>query len=282
MKRPAGFDDMLRSYAESGITLKDAAANLGVAYARAHYRARQLGLAFQRSGKKSVPDARALAMRDAYLSGRTLDDIGQGYGVTRERVRQIITKYFGRLAKQGGQHLTARIAREKRLAALDAEALAKWGCTRQQLAVLRRMGRRLMASGVYRDRTPTGAFCRQRQNADDRGISWELSLWDWWTIWQKSGKWSRRGRARGQFVMCRKGDTGPYSKDNVFIDLACRNVSSAVRKNDLPVGVKEAGGGKYEARTRFNNADVPTLLGRFDTPQEAHIAYLRALHREAA
>lgn len=271
--------DMLRAYAAAGLTVAEAAANLGLAIHQVRYYARKHGIRFRHGSKKIAPDARAEAMRDAYLAGRTLTDIGEEFGVTRERVRQIITKYFGRLAQEGGGALRARLAKEKRLAVLDAEARSRWGCTRQQYGVLRRMGEKLMARGVSRERTPIGAFARQRCTAKTRSISWEMTLWEWWTIWQRSGKWSRRGRERGQFVMCRFGDTGPYSANNVFIALNCENISAATRKDDLPVGVQRAGT-RYEAGTVIRGKY--TVLGRFDTPQDAHIAYLRSLRLEAA
>lgn len=273
------IDEMVRKYATAGLTLAEAAQNLGLNKARVYARARKIGVRFRHGLMKAEPDARAVEMRDAYLQGRTLSEIGSEYGMTCERVRQIITKHFGRLRQDGGMALKTRKNKAQRLAALDAAALKRWGCTRQQYGVLQRMTKRLMANGVSRERTPIGAYARQKCTAKTRGIEFHLSLWEWWTIWQKSGKWARRGRERGQFVMCRIGDEGPYAVDNVFIALNCENVSAATRKDDLPIGVVEYCG-RYAARTCLNG--IVTRLGIFDTPQEAHIEYLKSLHREAA
>lgn len=60
-------------------------------------------------------------------------------------------------------------------------------------------------------------FRRQRQNARNRGIPWELSLKQWWQIWLDSGKWGCRGRELGGWVMGRIGDVGAYSPGNVYI-----------------------------------------------------------------
>lgn len=260
-------DELIRRYAEAGLSMKEAAANIGQRYGTIYVRAKALGIEFKRGGVKRVPTARAVVMRDAYLAGRTLQDIAEEHGVTRERVRQIITKYFGRLRTEGGMSAQARVRRAQRLAARNTTSMKKWGCSYQQYKVLRDM------------RGPTRAFAQQRRNANERGIEWQLTLWEWWTIWQKSGKWTRRGRARGNFVMCRNNDVGPYRADNVFIALACENISTAVRKNSLPLGVYEHSQG-YEARTNVGNKVVS--LGVFGTPQEAHFAYLRSLHLEAA
>jgi hypothetical protein len=47
-------------------------------------------------------------------------------------------------------------------------------------------------------------------------IGWELNLWQWWSIWQRSGKWEQRGRG-SRYGMCRFNDTGPYASGNVYI-----------------------------------------------------------------
>lgn len=64
---------------------------------------------------------------------------------------------------------------------------------------------------------PTSAFHSQKCRASKRGIGWELNFWQWWTIWQESGRWDERGRGAEAFAMCRFGDTGPYAVGNVYI-----------------------------------------------------------------
>ena len=54
-------------------------------------------------------------------------------------------------------------------------------------------------------------------NAKQRDIPWELTYIQWRTIWAASGHWHERGFRKGQYVMARYGDKGPYSKDNVRI-----------------------------------------------------------------
>lgn len=71
------------------------------------------------------------------------------------------------------------------------------------------------------------AYSDQRREAKRRGLGWELNLWGWWTIWQESGKWELRGKYRGNYVMCRKDDLGPYSRENVYIATCSHNVSSS-------------------------------------------------------
>lgn len=61
------------------------------------------------------------------------------------------------------------------------------------------------------------AFMEQRSQAKSRGIAWELPYWQWLQIWQDSGHLHERGRRKGEWVMGRNGDAGPYAEWNVKI-----------------------------------------------------------------
>lgn len=74
-------------------------------------------------------------------------------------------------------------------------------------------------------KTPKGRYVQQKQQSIARGISWEISFEEWWSLWELSGKWEQRGFAKGKYCMCRNGDVGPYSVDNVRIDTTDRNKS---------------------------------------------------------
>src|SRR4051812_11641348 len=65
--------------------------------------------------------------------------------------------------------------------------------------------------------TPWGKFAQHRRDSRGRGIEFKLTFEQWWKLWQDSGKWSRRGARKGQYVMARFGDVGPYSVGNVII-----------------------------------------------------------------
>ena len=149
----------------------------------------------------------------AYSRGATLQEIGDEHGITRERVRQVISK-FGKI--RGGRTIRVARHREELERKLDKRCLRVRGCTWKQYVELRSM------------RKPTVAFGQQRRNAHDRGITWELKLWDWWCIWKNSDHWENRGRNNGQYVMCRRGDVGPYAVWNVFIATCNSNTADAV------------------------------------------------------
>ena len=59
-------------------------------------------------------------------------------------------------------------------------------------------------------------FLCQRYTAGLRGIKWNLTFQEWWDWWQATGHYHERGCKRGQYVMARPGDIGPYALDNIF------------------------------------------------------------------
>lgn len=76
-------------------------------------------------------------------------------------------------------------------------------------------------------------FCEQERNANRRGIAWELTFDQWLSIWTSSGRWNERGTRRGQYVMARFGDAGPYAIGNVEIVRAEKNNSDGNRGKTL-------------------------------------------------
>lgn len=224
-----------------------------------------------RGRRASPPSERAKLMRALYQEGYTLQQIGDQYGITRERVRQILTKHFGIRADGGGNHVRAVRKKEKRRQAKEAACLKKHGCTLAQFRSLLAVGREEQKNGKPKYRTAIYAFRQQRQSAKRRGIGWQLTLWQWWTVWQESGHWSQRGRGQG-YVMSRVGDVGPYALGNIFIQPAIHNNSETrLKQSNLPIGVSRKKD-KYAAHRHIGGKKI--YLGVFPTPELAHAAYL--------
>ena len=84
---------------------------------------------------------------------------------------------------------------------------------------------------------PRHMFNKQRRHAADRRIPFLLTFAEWLAIWQRSGHLHERGCRKGQFVMSRKGDVGPYSIGNVRIirheDNAAEQKASAATRAKL-------------------------------------------------
>lgn len=260
--------DLAKALIAEGLSQKDAAFRIGVTQATLSRFCKTHDLKFKH-GLTRDPGAREMRMAALYRNGYTLQQIGDLYGVTRERVRQLITKHYGMRAPDGGLAEQARKKSEAKDRARNAKYLRKYGCTVEQYESLRQVGRQMIATGYGEYRTPLRAYATQKSSAKHRGIEWKLTLWEWWAIWKTSGKWEQRGRGDG-YVMCRIGDVGPYSPENVFIDLATENLSKrSNRKTDLPTGVSERNGRYRAMRDRV-------YLGTFATPDLAHAAYLAA------
>jgi len=66
-----------------------------------------------------------------------------------------------------------------------------------------------------------------RHRADRSSIGFQLTFDEWLTIWLESGHWNERGCHKGQYVMSRRGDTGPYAVGNVFIQTHTMNIKEA-------------------------------------------------------
>lgn len=170
-------------------------------------------------------DTRAEIMLAMYQAGKTLAEIGAVFNLTRERVRQVMSKNFGTTADGGGQHIRASRKAAKRAADKERRYQQKYGCSTAEYAEIFKIGEQMRNNGAWFSTTPVGAFNCQKKNAERRGIEWKLLLWEWWQLWDQSGKWESRGRHKGEYVMCRFGDAGAYEFGNVYIATCSHNCS---------------------------------------------------------
>jgi hypothetical protein len=160
---------------------------------------------------------RSEEMEALYRAGQTLKEIGVVFGVSRERVRQLLAKR-GIAKDDGGASVrTAANAKvrqgnvEARRSALDAKWLARDGITKTEFL-------RVFICRPFDLDSPFRKFWMQRTLAGCRGIEWQLTFPEWWQIWLDSGRYEERGRNDPRaFVMARIGDVGPYSATNVYI-----------------------------------------------------------------
>lgn len=94
----------VRECADRGLTRAATAASLGISYGYVALLARQHAVKFRRQykGAQRVADNRSSQMAALYSAGYTLQQIGEQFHITRERVRQILAKYHGYNAQSGG------------------------------------------------------------------------------------------------------------------------------------------------------------------------------------
>lgn len=180
-----------------------------------------------------------------YKSGQTLKQIGAEHGISRERVRQLL-KRAGVKKDEGGQALVTFLKRlqginsyKDKLQNKELWARKLFGCSLDEYRSL----------GDWKDgRTPAGVYFTHRRNAERRKIEHQLSLPQWWAIWESSGKWSERGwfGCRGlkdKYVMARYGDSGPYSVENVRIISWSENSKESREMDKILHRPKYASGG---------------------------------------
>ena len=228
-----------------GRTNTDIAATLGVSLPTiAHWKERGIPAckvpslpAVKRRNKPREIDRSAMwrtyAMCCEYKQGKTLKQIGQEYGLTHERIRQIIRK-AGVTSGDGG--VSVRSTNRQFLAIHDKKAvkdskIAKaetlFGCSFDTIIEING-GPFVWTKSGYG--SPARQFVNQKLTAAQRGIGWELTLPEWWSIWQTSGKYDQRGPGAG-YCMTRVGNTGPFAKGNVEIKTVGQNFSESYYKH---------------------------------------------------
>lgn len=153
-----------------------------------------------------------------YKSGKTLREIAEIYGTSLDSVHASL-KRIGISQQDGGRLILAANRKVQRLAQRESICQKRFGCSLEQYRPLR--GR------------ITHAFSTQKSHAATRGVGWELTLLEWWDIWEKSGHWNDRGRTGDEYVMCRDGDEGSYAVGNVFIATQRENSYQRVNKNEV-------------------------------------------------
>lgn len=163
-------------------------------------------------------------IEDYFRSGMTLDAIGLKFGISRERVRQIL-KTLKVPPKHGGQTLRAienvkerEFARRKKM---NKRVRRIYGCS-FELALDLNKGHIFSAQG-----SRARCYLEQRRNSITRGIRWEINFPDWCRLWDESGKWEERGRGKNGYCMSRVGDSGPYKIGNVEIVSNAENIKDS-------------------------------------------------------
>jgi transposase len=278
----------------AGVSVKAIAEKHGVNVVTVYKAIRTAGATRKRSYTHpeevaSSLEARAKQMVRAYGAGLSLEKIGEIHGVTRERVRQIIsargiTRFDGGPSLKAAAQKAARAAR--RAASQDERCLRVYGCIYAALEALIGAGVRVTSHKAAR------AYVQHKRNSDARGIEFSLTFPQWWAVWQKSGKWDERGRAK--YVMARNGDIGAYSVGNVRICTSSENIKEGYIKTPASVrAAKRASNPAANNRTTLGRGRGYTILkrcttrpyqvmcgkdrvGYFATEEEARAAYLAA------
>ena len=147
-----------------------------------------------------------------FKSGMTQQEIADAFRpITRQRIQQIL-KSNGIRREHGGSFVRWKNSDEARKT-VEENCFRMWGITRAEKLAIR------MDFGT----APFVKYRHQRHSAKRRGIKFLLTFGEWWSLWQSSGKWAKRGIYKGQYVMSRPGDKGAYEIGNVKICLSTEN-----------------------------------------------------------
>jgi lambda repressor-like predicted transcriptional regulator len=210
---------------------------------------------------------RAQRMAEMFKQGLILQSIGDKFGVTRERVRQIL-KSIGVDPSEGGQRLVAEMRREAKARKVRNRIESHWGVPYEEWKMLR-------GDGTIK------RYEQQRNNSSARGIAFRLSFAEWLCIWKASGKLAQCGRGKGSYCMSRLNDAGGYELGNVHIQLCTENSSEATKQW---IGKVKANRGVfclYPGKSRPYQARIGRKsLGFFATEEEAAAARAVALAQD--
>jgi hypothetical protein len=78
--------------------------------------------------------------------------------------------------------------------------------------------------------SPKAQFRRRRAEELRRGMVWELTYEQWWRIWQESGHWTERGSKGSQYGLFRLNPEGPFSVENVAVQLYSKVARERIRR----------------------------------------------------
>lgn len=263
-------DAAVRAFAVNGRSMGQVAEAIGCSRSSLSQYAHRNGITFERPAstlRGSGATQHACEMAAMYQQGVTLARIGEKFGVTRERVRQIISREFGLCGNDGGQRFVASTRSAPPKETPDQRAMRKWG----------------ISHAVWRECKENGliqAFTEQRSTAAKRAIRFSLTFKQWLSIWEASGKLEQRGRGKDGYCMSRICDKGGYEIGNVHIKSCVENSREAVRSWAGKVKKNRGVFNLYPGRATPWLAKVgKTRLGYFATEAEAVAARCAALRK---
>lgn len=224
-------------------------------------------------------------MKTMYLSGSTMQVISDKYRISREYVRQ-------KLAAIG---ITGKSPHKKKIAIKNKKQRQSLQKMKTALRVKKSWGFTLdeynLHISIYGNKSdlnsPMSKFSNQRGSAKRRNIKWQFTFKQWFSAWVESGFYEKRGLGIDLYVMARKNDSGPYSKNNIYFCTGSKNVKDgwlnkpyASRK--IPQNKKDAKGYFFNKNLTKNPYIVyckKKYYGSFATAKEANEKYISVVNQ---
>lgn len=105
----------------------------------------------------------------------------------------------------------------------------------------------------------------QRHQALKRDIEWNFTYESWCEWWMQEDRWANRGNRRGDIMMCRIKDVGPYDPSNVYAGTTAQNHADytsekrrEVRLRSIENGVQSCRG-EGHGRSKLSEKDVAEI-----------------------
>lgn len=182
--------------------------------------------------------ARIFILAQQWKQGKTLEELGAAFDITRERVRQLLqtAKRIGLLKGEdkGGAskrsvdrdrvHLQAKIAKE------EVRVQRYFGCSRDECYAINN-GRSPWSQAV--PKTLARFYYAQRRAAVNNGAAWALTFPQWKKVWDESGKWALHGRGANRYTLGRLDTSKPFEPGNAAVLSNAEISSKAGRKSDF-------------------------------------------------
>ena len=189
----------------SGLTQKEIALRFGVTAQAVGKAIRRLGVSRIEGGKSELARRYTSPRKPAHIewirrfeAGETMTSVADSSGVSLTAVEKVLRR-FGADFDRHEESLFERT---------NGVSVSRFGSISAAKRALEK-------------------FQVQRMRAKNRGVGWEMTFPEWWSIWESSGRWEERGIRMGSYVMARTGDVGPYAVWNVRIDTARNNLSES-------------------------------------------------------
>lgn len=205
-----------------------------------------------RGPKRSAEaNLRANAMCMMYThDGYTMQEIGDVYRITLERVRQILRKFYKVTHKDSLRHKAILDRRSELRAAELFSRAKKTGMSVEDYLAWREMVHAELESGVPYAQTVEGRYIESRRNwrYQHHGIESGMTRMEWFRLWQDSGHYAEYGRGADHYMMGRIDRHKGFVPGNVIIRSAHDNsVAERVFKSEETKTNWLRKGKKYEA-----------------------------------